>query len=101
MPPDQMPTASRAPWTRSGGWSRAERVPWPGDCRRNVAGTEARGQVPVTFLGRPDLGRSEVILPDGVLDATERQVPGVARHAGRLRPPPRHWQCRPTVGALR
>ena len=61
------------------------------------------GQVPVTFLGRRDLGRSEVILPDGVLDAIERQVPGVARHAGRLRAtgPPRHWQCRPTVGALR
>jgi len=43
------------------------------------------GQVPVTFLDRPAVGRSDVILPDGVLEAIERQVLGVARHAGRLR----------------
>jgi len=43
------------------------------------------GQVPVTFLDRPAVGRPDVILPDGVLDAVERQVLGVARHAGRLR----------------
>ena len=48
------------------------------------------GQVPVTFLDRPAVGRSDVILPDGVLDAIERQVLGVARHAGRLRASGQH-----------
>jgi hypothetical protein len=43
------------------------------------------GQLTVTFLDRPAVGRSDVILPDGVLDAVERQVLGVARHAERLR----------------
>jgi ATPase family associated with various cellular activities (AAA) len=42
-------------------------------------------QVPVTFLDRPTVGRTDVILPDGVLEAIERQVLGVARHATRLR----------------
>ena len=48
------------------------------------------GQVPVTFLDRPAVSRSDVILPDGVLEAIERQVLGVARHAGRLRASGQH-----------
>jgi ATPase family associated with various cellular activities (AAA) len=48
------------------------------------------GQVPVTFLDRPAVSRSDVILPDGVLEAIERQVLGVARHAGRLRAAGQH-----------
>jgi cell division protease FtsH len=48
------------------------------------------GQLPVTFLDRPAVGRSDVILPDGVLDAIERQVLGVARHAERLRASGQH-----------
>jgi cell division protease FtsH len=48
------------------------------------------GQVPVTFLDRPAVARSDVILPDGVLEAVERQVLGIARHAGRLRTSGQH-----------
>jgi cell division protease FtsH len=48
------------------------------------------GQVPVTFLDRPAVRRSDVILPDGVLEAIERQVLGVARHAGRLQASGQH-----------
>jgi ATPase family associated with various cellular activities (AAA) len=47
-------------------------------------------QVPVTFLNRPAVSRSDVILPDGVLDAIERQVLGVAKYAGRLRASGQH-----------
>ena len=47
-------------------------------------------QVPVTFLDRPAVGRSDVILPDGVLETVERQVLGVARQAGRLRASGQH-----------
>jgi hypothetical protein len=36
------------------------------------------------FLARPRLERSELILPPALLDAIERQVLGVARHADRL-----------------
>src|SRR5262249_12681400 len=36
------------------------------------------------FLDRPHVGRDQVILPPEVLDGIERQVLGVARHAGRL-----------------
>ncbi len=36
------------------------------------------------FLDRPQLDRGEVILPPAVLDGIERQVLGVARHAGQL-----------------
>ena len=38
----------------------------------------------LSFLGRPEVGRDQVILPPEVLDGVERQVIGVARHAGRL-----------------
>jgi len=47
-------------------------------------------QVPVTFLNRPAVGRSDVILPEGVLDAIERQVLGVATYAERLRASGQH-----------
>jgi cell division protease FtsH len=47
-------------------------------------------QVPVTFLDRPAVGRFDVILPDGVLEAIERQVLGVARQAGRQRASGQH-----------
>jgi cell division protease FtsH len=43
------------------------------------------GLGPLAFHRRPDLDRSAVILPDGVLDIVERQVIGVARHRERLR----------------
>jgi hypothetical protein len=36
------------------------------------------------FHDRPRLGRDVVVLPPGVIDGIERQVIGVARHAGRL-----------------
>jgi hypothetical protein len=36
------------------------------------------------FLDRPQIGRDSVILPPAVIDGIERQVLGVARHAGRL-----------------
>ena len=38
----------------------------------------------LSFLDRPGVGRDQVILPPEVLDGIERQVLGVARHAGRL-----------------
>jgi SpoVK/Ycf46/Vps4 family AAA+-type ATPase len=43
-----------------------------------------RGGGGLRFLDRPSLGRDEVVLPADVLDDIERQVVGVARHAGRL-----------------
>jgi hypothetical protein len=36
------------------------------------------------FLDRPQLDRDCVVLPNAVIDGIERQVLGVARHAGRL-----------------
>jgi ATPase family associated with various cellular activities (AAA) len=38
----------------------------------------------LSFQPRPQIGREQVILPPEVLDGIERQVLGVARHAGRL-----------------
>src|SRR6516225_2442602 len=38
----------------------------------------------LSFLDRPGVGRDQVVLPPEVLDGIERQVLGVARHAGRL-----------------
>jgi cell division protease FtsH len=43
------------------------------------------GTGPLSFHRRPDLAREAVILPDGSLDAVERQVIGVAEHRERLR----------------
>jgi hypothetical protein len=42
------------------------------------------GDALLRFLDRPRLTRSQVILPPAVLDGIERQVLGIARHAGRL-----------------
>ena len=39
---------------------------------------------PLSFLRRPRVDRSEVVLPDDLLDGIEQQVLGVARHAGQL-----------------
>lgn len=39
---------------------------------------------PITFHRRPTLGRADLVLPAGVLDAIERQVVGVAQHRERL-----------------
>ncbi len=44
----------------------------------------------LTFLDRPDVVRDQVILPAELLDGIERQVIGVARHAGRLRASGQH-----------
>jgi hypothetical protein len=40
---------------------------------------------PLSFLARPRVDRSEVVLPQDLLDGIEQQVLGVARHARRLR----------------
>jgi ATPase family associated with various cellular activities (AAA) len=42
------------------------------------------------YLDRPRLDRSAVILPDDVLDGIERQVVGIAEHAGALRASGQH-----------
>jgi cell division protease FtsH len=51
---------------------------------------DRRGSGPLTFLDRPDIARDQVILPPEVLTGIERQVLGVARHAGRLRASGQH-----------
>jgi ATPase family associated with various cellular activities (AAA) len=43
-----------------------------------------RHGAPLTFLDRPEVAREQVILPPDLLDGIERQVVGVARHAGQL-----------------
>jgi hypothetical protein len=40
--------------------------------------------MPLNFLERPSVGRDQVVLPDDVLEAIERQVLGVGQHSGRL-----------------
>jgi hypothetical protein len=49
-------------------------------------GSEVFGhrQAPFHFVDRPHIDREHVILPPEVLGGIERQVIGVARHAGRL-----------------
>jgi hypothetical protein len=42
------------------------------------------GDALLSFQARPQVAREKVILPPDVLDGVERQVLGVARHAGRL-----------------
>lgn len=44
----------------------------------------------VTFLPRPQLPRSEVILPDGVLERVRSHVLGIAGHRGRLKAAGQH-----------
>ena len=51
----------------------------------DVFGSYAFGRVRrplLSFLDRPSVGKDQVILPPEVLDGIERQVLGVARHAG-------------------
>ena len=50
----------------------------------------AEGAGPVRFLRRPDLGRDDVIMPDGLLERVERQVVGIAENRERLRAEGRH-----------
>jgi hypothetical protein len=45
---------------------------------------EFEGRALLSFRTRPQVAREEVILPSDLLDGIERQVLGVARHAGRL-----------------
>ena len=42
------------------------------------------GDALLSFQSRPQVAREQVVLPPEVLDGIERQVIGVARHAGRL-----------------
>ncbi|HEY3956105.1 MAG TPA: ATP-binding protein [Streptosporangiaceae bacterium] len=44
----------------------------------------------LSFLDRPRVARSDVVLPPDVLAGVERQVLGVQRHAGRLRASGQH-----------
>jgi hypothetical protein len=44
----------------------------------------ATGSTPLAFLPRPSVTRAEIVLPGELLADIERQVAGVARHAGRL-----------------
>jgi ATPase family associated with various cellular activities (AAA) len=44
----------------------------------------------LTFLDRPHVARSDVVLPGDVLAGVERQVLGVQRHSGRLRASGQH-----------
>ncbi|MEV0585015.1 ATP-binding protein [Nonomuraea sp. NPDC050310] len=46
--------------------------------------SEHRGNKLVTFLPRPVLDPDQVVLPEGVLEAIERHVVGIAEHAGTL-----------------
>ena len=44
----------------------------------------ATGSTPLTFLSRPSVGRSQIVLPEELLAGIEQQVAGIARHSGRL-----------------
>jgi cell division protease FtsH len=48
------------------------------------------GTGPVAFLPRPDMEREDLVLGEGVLEAVERQVFGVAEHRDRLRESGQH-----------
>ena len=62
--------------------------------RGNVVGFAAdefgQGMGELTFLPRPDVGRGDVILPDGVLDSIRGHVIGIGEHAERLRAAGQH-----------
>jgi ATP-dependent 26S proteasome regulatory subunit len=45
---------------------------------------------PLTVRSLPDVARERIVLPEGVLEAIERQAFGIARHAERLRASGRH-----------
>jgi cell division protease FtsH len=38
----------------------------------------------ISFVPRPAVDRSQIVLPDGLLEEVERQVIGIGRHSGRL-----------------
>jgi cell division protease FtsH len=38
----------------------------------------------ISFLPRPAVDRSQIVLPDGLVEEIERQVIGIGRHSGRL-----------------
>ena len=42
----------------------------------------------VTFHHLPAVGRDDIVLPPGTLDAIERHTVGISRHADALRAPP-------------
>jgi hypothetical protein len=44
----------------------------------------ARQARAISFLPRPAVDRSQLVLPGGLLDEIERQVIGIGRHSGRL-----------------
>lgn len=44
----------------------------------------------LTFHSRPDIGRFDLVLPDGVLEDVEAQIIGVAEHRERLRESGQH-----------
>jgi hypothetical protein len=44
----------------------------------------------LTFHSRPDISRSDLVLPDGVLEDVEAQIIGVAEHRERLRDSGQH-----------
>jgi ATP-dependent 26S proteasome regulatory subunit len=48
------------------------------------------GAGPVRFVRRPELGRDDVIMPNGLLEHIERQVVGIAEHRDRLQAEGRH-----------
>lgn len=48
-----------------------------------------RGAI-LSFHSRPDVGRDDLVLPDGVLDDVEAQILGVAEHRERLRQSGQH-----------
>lgn len=45
----------------------------------------ADGMGPLRFHQRPSVGADDIVMPVGLLAAVERQVAGIARHAGQLR----------------
>ncbi|MFI7132053.1 AAA family ATPase [Nonomuraea sp. NPDC050153] len=46
--------------------------------------SEHRENELLTFLPRPELGREEVVLPEGRLEGVEEHIVGIAEHADRL-----------------
>ena len=48
------------------------------------------GNGPLSFLTRPQVDRSKVVLPEDLMDGIQQQVLGVARHARRLRASGQH-----------
>jgi hypothetical protein len=62
---------------------RKQVISFGGEMLGHGRGGNGSGEA-LRFLDRPQVDRSEVILPPAVLDGIERQVLGVARHADQL-----------------